>query len=335
MNGVPFLNDIRGQDHAIGLLRKSAASQRMPHAFLFRGPRGVGKRSTAQAFVRYLLCRAPTDGDGCGRCPSCRKMAGNNHPDIQLIAPDGAAIKIDQIREMQRVLAFPPLEGSLRATIILRAQTMADPAANALLKTLEEPPEGNLFILTSEDASPLLSTILSRCQVLTFNSLSRNEVAEVLSRGQEEMPDMPSLALTRAAAGSPGLALKLADSTIPQLMDRAIDLIIRARKGEAVINEILDLAKECAGLKDDLAIFLEGTYAWLCDLVWSARGAENRGFAAELSEGEKALARAMKVNEVEKHFSSLKDARQRSQRNSNRQAVCELLLFSLAYPGRP
>ncbi len=330
MNDILFLRDIRGQDHALGMIRRAGASKRMAHAYLFRGPRGVGKRSTAMAFARFLLCREAADADACGQCVSCRKAASGNHPDIQTIVPEGAAIKIEQIRAMQRYLAFPPLEGELRVTIIIRAQSMAAVAANSLLKILEEPPPGNLIILTAEDNAPILPTIISRCQVLGFNNLSQTEVSQILA-GEEEF-DTTAIALARLSAGSPGLALKSADNGIPQLQERVTVMLIHARQKEPIINEALALAEDCAALKDDLPIFLQGVYAWLVDLAWHASGEGQRGFAADLSAEEMELSRAIKVRGIHQRMEQVKQARTRLRRKCNPRAVCELLLLRLTYP---
>ncbi len=328
MSSLPFLTEIRGQDHAVSMIRRAAAARRMAHAYLFRGPRGVGKRSAATAFARFLLCREPKPDDACGRCVSCRKMASGNHPDIQFIEPNGAAIKIEQIRELQRSLAFPPLEGVLRVSIIIRAQTMAAPAANALLKTLEEPPPGNLLIITAEDSAPILPTIISRCQLLGFNNLEHSEVREILARKAQFESD--STALARLAAGSPGLAMKLAESEIPELQEKTAALLARALHNQPAINDLLALAKDCAALKDDLPIFLEGVYTWLTDLAWHVLGQPQRGFAAKLNDAEKEIAAAMKIDGINRRLGHIRSARSQLARNCNRQAVCELLFLRLA-----
>ena len=327
MKASLFLRDIRGQERALALLAKNAASGRLPHAFLFRGPRGVGKRSTAMAFARFLLCREPADNDACGRCPACHRFAAATHPDIQTVAPRTAAIKIEQIREMQRSLAFPPLEGSLRVTVIIRAQTMAAPAANALLKTLEEPPEGNLLILTAEENEPILPTIVSRCQVVPFASLDDRAVREIIQAGAEE-EEPGSASLARLAAGSPGLAAKLGNSRMTGLLEEVTGAIAR----QEGTGRMIALAGECAKLKDDLPLFLQGLYAWAADLAWHACGLGER--AALLSEAEQALAARLGAKGAADALAGIGRARSLLARNCNRQAVCELLFLPLAAGGR-
>ena len=327
---IPFLREIRGQERALRLLARAAASRRLPHALLFAGPRGVGKRSAALAFARFLLCRAPADGDGCGRCPACRKFASHTHPDLTIVVPETATIKIEQIRGLQRTLAFPPLEGGLRVTLVLRAQTMAAAAANALLKTLEEPPPGNLLILTAEEDAPLLPTILSRCQVIPFSELDDALVRELTkSDGDDEEESgeeatEPGPALTWLAAGSAGLAERLARGRMPALLDE----VIRAVCEPAGAARMIALAGECAKLKDELPLFLQGLYAWTADMARHACGLGER--AAARREETPAPARRLDAKTAADLLAAINRARALLARNCNRQAVCELLFIRLA-----
>lgn len=138
------------------------ASGRISHAWLLTG-RPEQALEQAIQLAKALLCHAlPADGQPCGKCASCRKLAAGNHPDLQLILPRGASVKIDQTRDMQYLANLEAYEGGRRVVIIHQAHTMPPAAANSLLKILEEPPEGLFFILTAPLGDSLLETILSR-----------------------------------------------------------------------------------------------------------------------------------------------------------------------------
>lgn len=168
---------VLGQDAAIRFLRRVAAHERLPGAFLFLGPHHVGKRLTALTFAKALNCENPppagADGvDSCDRCPSCRKVDADLHPDIITIAPDGQFIKIDQIRAVGEQLALNPLLARKRVVIVTEAERMNPQAANAFLKTLEEPPADTMLVLCVEDAAQVLPTIVSRCVPVRFQPLA-------------------------------------------------------------------------------------------------------------------------------------------------------------------
>lgn len=174
---------VLGQDAAIRFLRRVAAHGRLPGAFLFLGPHHVGKRMTALALAKAINCETPPPAgaggvDSCDRCPSCRKVDADLHPDIITIAPDGQFIKIDQIRAVGDQLALNPLLARRRVVIVAEAERMNPQAANAFLKTLEEPPADTLLVLCAEDAAQLPPTIVSRCVAVRFHPLA----AEVLRR---------------------------------------------------------------------------------------------------------------------------------------------------------
>jgi len=164
------LADILGQERVVDALRRSIAANRVAHAYLFEGPNGCGRRTTALALVQTLFCAVPVAGDACGACPSCRKLAAGHHPDLHLLKPlpDKRDIVIDQVRELQQLLSLRPYEASRKACLIHPAERMTVGAANSLLKTLEEPPAHAVFILATTEPHRIPATILSRCQRYDF-----------------------------------------------------------------------------------------------------------------------------------------------------------------------
>jgi len=180
---MPF-SRIIGHDRIIAILRRSLTAKRMAHAYLFHGIDGCGMKETALAFVEAVFCNGV---EGCGACPSCRKVAGERHPDLHIVSPDGSFIKIDQIRDLQKELSYRPFEARIKACIIEDADRMNPAAANAFLKTLEEPPGDALLILLTSHFDGLLPTILSRCQQLRFPPLSTETIVSHLrENGAEE-----------------------------------------------------------------------------------------------------------------------------------------------------
>ena len=213
--------DIVGHEKQIAQLQNAFNQGRIPHAFLFHGPEGVGKKTTALAFAKALNCLANIP-DSCGVCSSCRKADHRNHLDIIVLAPEGQFIKIQAIRDLQERLKFKPREGKKRICIIDEAERMNDAAANALLKTLEEPPPANLIILVSPRPFQLPPTILSRCRQLRFNPLAEEKEASFL---QERLRlDYPAARLLAASSGgSIGRAIEMHGSAYLEMREEIME----------------------------------------------------------------------------------------------------------------
>jgi DNA polymerase-3 subunit delta' len=182
-------------------LQQALQKGKLVHAYLLAGGSEAARIELARYLAAALNCREPREGEPCGRCRSCRQMAGGNHPDFYLFKPQGTTLKIDQIRELERQLAFRAFQGGARVAVLAGADTMTEAAANCLLKTLEEPPEGAYLILLAAQPDLLLPTIRSRCQelhlgwesgvspagVTYWNRLTRAGLAAML---QEILPEL-------------------------------------------------------------------------------------------------------------------------------------------------
>ncbi|AKX92872.1 DNA polymerase III subunit delta' [Moorella thermoacetica] len=145
-------------------LKQALLAGKLAHAYLLVGGSEEGRRAEAIYLATALNCRYLQGGEPCGSCHSCRQMAGGNHPDFYLLEPRGTNLKIAQIRELEARLALQAFQGGVKVAVLAGADTMTEAAANCLLKTLEEPPEGTYLILLAAQPDPLLPTIRSRCQ---------------------------------------------------------------------------------------------------------------------------------------------------------------------------
>ncbi|MBW2163174.1 MAG: DNA polymerase III subunit [Deltaproteobacteria bacterium] len=174
--------DISGQEMPIRIFSRMIKRGLLAHAYLLVGAPGAGKEALAFSLAKLLLCEKPYLGEDlpgpCGSCAGCLKFDHQTHPDLVILRPQGAMIKLDQIRDLQRALSFSPLDSQRRVCLILEAQKINLPATNALLKTLEEPPSGNHLILTATSVRALLPTIVSRCQVINCEGLSVSALME-------------------------------------------------------------------------------------------------------------------------------------------------------------
>lgn len=322
---------ILGQQKAKGFLTRCLQSGRMSHAMIFRGPDGVGKQLFARGLAAVVNCRNRQGNRSCGVCTSCRKYLSGNHPDFTVLQPEKGTIKIDRIRELCKSLAYPPYESAMRVVLLEDVHTMRQEAANALLKTLEEPPENNLLILTADSSQEVLSTILSRCQSVPFYPLSLEEGAQVIQLHADDLTEGEAHLLTRLAEGSPGKALALKHAELPAMLDRVIDMLCdpAGRQPNKVTNVLL-LADEMASLKENLPHLFSLLRLWLRDVLFAFYGLEVEGHAGESGGGiskkrlkdwssEDLFAKLQAIDRAEKELS----------RNCNRSLVCEVLLFAL------
>lgn len=194
--------DILGQEQALHILCQAISHHQVAHAYLFSGPEGVGKKKTALALAQYLNCAQPDKQlNSCGVCPSCVQAASGNYPDLFLVEPDGATIKIEQIRSLLNKLSLRSYAGGYQIVIIDQAHTMTEQAANCLLKTLEEPPANTVFCLITSQSAMLPITIISRCQQLQFHPLAPEVVRQVLQTKYPEKQSRIGL-VTALAKGS-------------------------------------------------------------------------------------------------------------------------------------
>jgi len=228
---MSLLNAITGHDRPKNILLGSIGTARVATTYLFTGESGIGKRLAAIEFARAINClnpirvtrnpqpatRNPKSAtrdpqpeymDACDSCSSCRKFSSLLHPDLKVVEADSGLIKIDIIREVQEFLSFTPYEGRKKVVIIDGAECMNQPASNAFLKTLEEPPPDSVIVLITMAPDRLLDTIRSRCFMVRFSPLSIGDCKEVIGRKVSGIDTETLDSLAAFSMGRPGVAIQ-------------------------------------------------------------------------------------------------------------------------------
>ena len=253
-----LFSQITGQPKAVRLLGRAVQGNRLAHGYLFTGPDGVGKTTMARTLAAYLFCQSGEEQRPCGTCPGCLKFASGNHPDFLTIRPDGAVIKIEQIRKLKKELSFAPFEAGIRVVVLEDAQTMQHPAGNSLLKVLEEPPPDNLLLLIASESEPVLPTIVSRCQVIPFMPLAREECCRILRSLYPERNTDEIQTLATLTGGCRGQAGEILNDELLELRRRCIAELLESEPDPArSVEQALALAAELGGMKVGLEVLLD------------------------------------------------------------------------------
>jgi DNA polymerase-3 subunit delta' len=316
---------IYGQEGPITVLKGALEKKRVPHAFLFYGAEGIGKRTTALVFAKALNCEAG-GADACDACASCRKIDSGNHPDILIIKPEGQFIKVADIKELQERMRFRPLEGARRVVILDDAERMNITSANSLLKTLEEPSPTNVFILVSSRPHLLPLTILSRCHRLRFNPVQRDVIAAFLEREHALTPGQ-ALILASSSGGSIGRALTLHKGDYIALRD---SILGRISKGTLDPLGCLALAGQLAGDREDIRDALDILKTWYRDLLvfretGRAEALINRDHAGDIGR----LAGFTDTEAILQGIRTIQGAAAAIERNVNKPLTLETMVFTL------
>src|SRR5918993_726980 len=331
---MPF-REIAGHDHLKELIARAALRGTLPPSLIFAGPSGVGKSMMALALAQFVNCLSPVGEDACGECASCRRILRGVHADVLRIEPgDTGSIKIDQIREAIDRAAYRPFEGRRRVVIIDRAEQMVVNAQDAILKTLEEPPNASTFILVTDTPDTLLPTIRSRCQRLRFGRLSPGDVAEVLI-ARHEYVELDAHAAASLSDGSVGRALEGgsedfvdARAAALQLLETVADDPPPARRIAGAMN--LPGASRSKADRDALGQSLRALASILRDLVALTAQAEERALAnADLRPKLQRLLRSFDNDRTLRAFSAVDRALNALDRNASPKIVADWLAFRI------
>lgn len=274
---MPF-KDILGHEKELRIISEAQRSGRLAHSYLFAGPEGIGKRKTAFELARALNC-ASASNDACGECTSCLRAASGTHTNIvevtptvkdkdELVPDPSGVIRIEQIRDVLSLLRYKA-EGGRKVVIVDAAERLMPQAANAFLKTLEEPPAGSVIILVSSRPADLLPTIISRCQRIAFRPLPEDAlIGVIVEKTGVTMEEAAS------AARMTGRSLSLALKYIGEGHGEKGRELIKRLQSTTDVSEALKFAEELSK-RDDLLDALEILKGWYRDRAVSAAGAEN------------------------------------------------------------
>lgn len=275
--------DVKGQDHIVTTLKNQIKLDRIGHAYLFCGTRGTGKTTIAKIFAKAVNCEHPVDGSPCGECPSCKAIASGvsmNVVEIDAASNNG----VDNIRQIREEVQYRPTDGKKKVYIIDEVHMLSIGAFNALLKTLEEPPEYVIFILATTEASKIPITILSRCQRYDFHRISIETIAARLSELMKyeniNVEDRALRYVAKAADGSMRDALSLIDQCIAFYLGQdlkyenvldvlgAVDTTVFADTLKCIVNSDVS---GCMAMVEDIIMQGRDLSQFTADFVWYLR----------------------------------------------------------------
>lgn len=272
---------VYGHDRIKSMLAKMVTRDQLHHGLCFHGPAGIGKGLLAFEVSRAMMCDTR---DGCGTCRHCVKMASGNHPDFKWVEPEGADIKVDQIREIAENLHYRPFEGPVRMIVMDGMERMRDEAANAFLKSLEEPPPYVYFILVTADLKALLPTIQSRCQKVAFQSLTHTDKVHILKdrfdKDEQQAQNLAGISFRR---------LETEDEAW-QIFREDIQLALKYLQLMRGNGHAIDLLGDLVRDKEGFARFKDHLTALVRELSWLARGIAPQPFFQEFEGAMRELA---------------------------------------------
>ena len=318
-------DQILGHARQKEILDRSLASGRLAHAYLFSGPDGIGKRLMALALARAIVCH---EQRGCGDCQACRKIDHRNHPDLHVLEPDGNSIKIEQVRSLQKDLNLKPLEAPRKICLIEAADSMTLGAANALLKTLEEPRGDTLLILLSAHPNRLLETIRSRCQALPF---TRHPNSRIQAQLEKQLDIDPTASHVLAALSEGSFKKAFGKDRELYLEERRKLLKTLTGLSPGSILPILDFAEQIAADKTVLPDILEIFQAFYRDVMMMLQGRGDDDLVnLDLKDTIERVSGRENIASVLAKLEALFAVRRQLDRNVNRQLAMEVLLLKLA-----
>jgi DNA polymerase-3 subunit delta' len=328
---MPF-RDVVGHARLTDLLVRAVARDTVPPTLLFAGPDGVGKWRVAVALAQAVNCLSPDQGDACGVCRACDRIARGVHVDAITLAPaEPARVTIDGVREVLERSAYRPFEGRRRVVAVRDADALSEATQNALLKSLEEPPPATMFVLTSAAPDALLRTVRSRTMRLTFGRLTTGEIADILVRDHGQSPQA-ARAAAALADGSAGAALAIGSTDLDEARAVAQQLLHAA--GAADLSVRIGIAKAVVGkperTRQELAAILRVASSIVRDLAVVHAGSDRRLLAnADLGDAIDRLARILPPPAARRAFGTIDRALTALERNGGIKVVAEWVAAQL------
>ena len=321
--------NVVGHKDIIQYIRNAVSMDKVSHAYIMNGARGSGKKMLASLFAMTLLCEKKGP-DPCNTCHSCRQAEGGNHPDIIWVAHEKPnTISVDDIREqVNNTVMIKPYQGPYKVYIIDRAELMTPQAQNALLKTIEEPPEYAVIILLTENAQTMLPTINSRCVMLKLRNIRDTLIKQYLME-RLEVPDYKADVCTAFAQGNVGKAIQLAESEdFNEIKNASLQLLKRIKEIE--LYELMEAVKQISEYKLESNDYFDIMMIWYRDVIfYKATSDVNRLIFKDEVYNIKKQASKSSYEGIENIIKALEKAKRRLNANVNFDLTMELLLLTI------
>lgn len=299
------------------------------HAYLFQGEEGVGKEALARTFAAGLQCQSESTDKPCKECVSCRQMESGNQPDVIWVTREKASLGVDEIREqLCNTMDIKPFSSPYKIYLVPEAEKMTEAAQNALLKTIEEPPEYGIVILMTSNISALLPTIQSRCLTMEFRPLS-TAVVESFVKEHCQVPDYQARASAAFAQGNLGKAMRYAKSE--DFIERKDHIISLLRHVEQMdLSEMLAVIKDLGTLKDEVRDYIDLMVLWYRDvLLFKATKDINQLLFQDEASYISREASHRSYEKIEEILQAFEKAKVRLRANVNFDITMELMLLTL------
>jgi DNA polymerase-3 subunit delta' len=325
--------DLIGHAWAVDMLHQHIAADRLRHAYLFSGPQGVGRRTLALNFAQAINCPSPpAPGVPCGACRTCQQIVRMQQADLSVTQSEaeGESLKVDQVRDLQRSLSLAPYESAYRVALLLRFEEATDGAQNALLKTLEEPNDRVVLLVTADEPENLLPTIASRCELLRLRPLALNDLTNDLIE-KKGLDAEKAKVIAHIAGGRPGYALHLAEdesllAARQEWLEDLFTLARASRREKLAYSESKSRGRDRAETKQ---ILRTGLAHWLSlwrDVMLTASGSEALLANLDYTEQTTSLAEKVGAKPAAKAVAQLEHAFARLP-NANLQLMLDALLL--------
>ena len=324
--------NILGQPQVREFLRATVAHDKVSHAYLFTGPAGSNKTMAAYAFAQAVLCPKGASGPrggNCGVCDACRRIMRKKHPDVRYFAPEGAGgYLVEQIRDIVADTSMAPIQAHKKVYILDRVDLLGVQAANAFLKTLEEPPAYGVLLILTTNVEALLPTIVSRCVVLNMKPV-RDDIVRKFLMEDMQIPDYKANVCVAFARGNIGRAKLLASSEdFDNVKEEAVTLLKYIHDME--ISEIVAAIKKISEYKLDVTDYLDILSIWYRDvLLFKATNDANHLIFKEEIKYIRKEADQKSYEGIEIILDSLEKAKSRLSANVNFDLTMELLFLTM------